>query len=234
MSQPRSLFRKVLKVLAYGGALVVVILVIAHFAWKYSGSGQWKVIRDRKGVRIYSLKEPGSTRLRFKVVTQIHAKLDAIVAAMTDTTTEGCRNFIEGCTSGTIFKPWDSQTLNYVQAYRIAVKPPFAPRDLAIKTQVSRDPKTKALLMEMTSVPELVPVDSCCVRMTDLHNRWRFTPLQNGMVEVEFTQDDDPRVPYFMYNRIIPIGHTWMRRNTERVFNKEKYQHAEYDFLKAP
>jgi hypothetical protein len=233
MTQQKKVSRKIGKVLTYGGAFAVAVLVVAHFAWKYSGSGQWELWRDKKGVKIYSMKVPGSTRLHFKTVTQIHAKLDSIVAAMTDTTTEGCRNFIPTCTSGPVLKPWDAQSLNYVQAYRIGVKPPFSPRDLVIKTQVSHDAKTRAVQMDMTAVPELVGTDSCCVRMTEMNNRWRFTPLDNGMVEVEFTQNDDPRVPYFMYNRAIPIGLTWLRRNTEQVFNKEKYRSAQFAFLNA-
>ncbi len=232
MTQPRRIFRKLVKFLAYGSAVVVVALAVAHFAWKYSGSNQWELWRDKKGVAVYTLKAPGSTRLQFKVVTRINTTLDRVVAAMTDTTTDGCQAMIRGCTSGRIFKTFDPRGLHYIQAYRIDIGPPFSPRDLVLKTQVSRDPRTKALLVDVTSVPELIASDGCCVRMTELKNRWRFTPLENGTIELEFTQNDDPVVPYPLYNRLVRNGHTWMRRNMERVFNREKYQHAEFAFLR--
>lgn len=234
MTQPRSVFRKIVKFLAYGAALVAVVLAVAHFAWKYSGSNQWELWRDKKGVAVYTLKAPGTTRLRFKVVTRINTTLDRVVAAMTDTTTDGCQAMISGCTSGRIFKPWDPQSRHIIQAFRIDIGPPFSPRDLALKTQISRDPRTKAVLVHVSSMPELIPSDPCCVRMTELDNHWRFTPLANGLVELEFTQNDDPGVPYPLYNRLVRNGHTWMRRNMERVFNREKYRQAEFAFLKEP
>jgi hypothetical protein len=67
--------------------------------------------------------------------------------------------------------------------------------------------------------------------MTRLDNHWRFTPLENGMIELQFIQNDDPLVPYPLYNRFVRNGHTWMRRNTERIFNGKKYQQAEFAFL---
>jgi hypothetical protein len=119
MTQPRRVLRTIGKFLAYGAALVVVVLAIAHFAWKYSGSNEWELWRDKKGVAVYTLKAPGATRLQFKVVTRIKARLDSIVAAMTDTSTDGCKSMMPGCTSGRIFKTFDSRDFQYIQAYRI-------------------------------------------------------------------------------------------------------------------
>jgi len=234
MSQPKRVFRKIGKFVAYAVAIVVATLTIAHFAWKYSGSNQWELWQDKDGVAIYTLKVPGATRLQFKVITRIHTTLDRVVAVMTDTTTDGCRNFIRGCNSGRIFKPFDEQSLNYIQAYRIVVKPRLLPRDLAVvnKVQLSRDPRTKALLVSVTGVPELLPSDPCCFNMTHLDNHWRFTPLENDMIELEFTENDDPGIPYWLYNRFLLHPKAGMRRASERAFNREKYRNAEFAFLK--
>ncbi|HEX6100287.1 MAG TPA: hypothetical protein VF432_28495, partial [Thermoanaerobaculia bacterium] len=58
----------------YAAGLVVVVLTVAHFAWKYSGSNEWELWRDthvtpaynKKGVRllpvkVYKKKVPGKT-----------------------------------------------------------------------------------------------------------------------------------------------------------------------------
>src|SRR5436853_1050074 len=126
MSQPRRVFRKVLKFL--GGAIVLVVaaLTVAHFVWKYSGSNQWELWRDTNvtpaydkagkalpGVAIYTLKTPGATRVQIKVVTRFHGTMDRTVAVLSDTSTEGCNNFLTGCTAGKIYKPFDEQSLSF-------------------------------------------------------------------------------------------------------------------------
>jgi hypothetical protein len=223
----------------YAVASVVAVLTIAHFAWKYSGSNQWELWQNKNGVAVYKLKVPGATRLQYKVVSRIHANLNSIAGAWTDTTTEGCRNFIRTCTVGRIYKPFDEQTLNYTQAYRVAMPQLFPgmpqflrkPMAMALKMQLSRDPRTKTIQMDVTSLPELLPADSCCLSMGEAHNVWRITPLGNGMVEFEFRENDDPPIPYWLYNRFMLRNKPLMSRNAERAFNLEKYRHAEFAFL---
>lgn len=231
MTQPRRGVRKIVKFLAYGSVTAAAALTVAHFAWKYSGSNQWKLVQEKNGVKVYSMKVPGDTRERFKAVTRVKTTLNRVATAFNDTTTAGCRNFVPGCDAGPVLKAWDSASLNYIQYYQIKNPAPFSPRDLVIKTQMSRDPQTRGLVMEMTALPELVRRDACCVRMTQLQNRWRLTPLDNGTIELEFTQNDDPRIPYWLYNHVMPIGLTYLRRNVERVCNKAKYGKTEYAFL---
>ena len=250
MSQRRRVFRKVLKFL--GGAIVLVaaVLTVAHFAWKYSGSNQWELWRDTnvtpaydktgkplQGVAIYTLKKPGATRLQIKAVTRFHGTMDRVVAVLSDTSTEGCNNFLTGCTSEKIFKPFDEQSLNFVQEFRVDTSKYVSwMKDILCvnKVQFTRDPRTKTVVVSVEGVPELTPHDPCCIRLTDLHAVWRFTPLENGMIELVYTRNDDPHIPYWIYNRIMPTGHIRMGRNVERAVNKEKYRNAQFAFLREP
>ena len=242
----KSVLRKIGKFLLYTAGLVVVALTIAHFAWKYSGSNEWVLWKDtnvtpafdRKGQRmvgaqVYKKKVSGATRLQFKVVAQIHGNLDAIAAGMSDMTTPGCRNFLSGCTAGKIYKPFDEKDRTYIQAYRI-VLPKWLKKELAVvnKIHMWRDPQSKALMITVKGVPELLPQDGCCINMTHLNNQWKFTPLQNGMLEFEFTEDDDPGIPYYIYNRALLRNKVGVPNTAQRVFNMDKYQHRKFEFLR--
>ncbi|MBV9496379.1 MAG: hypothetical protein JOZ54_19175 [Acidobacteria bacterium] len=237
MTQKKSVLRKIGKYFAFTAILAVVGLTTAHFVWKYSGSNQWELWQTKNGVSVYTMKVPGATRLQFKVTSRIHAKLAPIVAVWTDTTTEGCRNFLRGCTVGQIFKPFDEQSLNYVQAYRLYMpKLSKKPVAMALKMQLSRDPQTEAIQMEVSSMPELLPKDGCCINMGAVHNVWRVTPIKdsNDMVEFEFRENDDPGIPYYLYNRFMLRNKMGMPRTAERVFNMPRYQSAEFAFLNEP
>ena len=233
MTQPRRTSRKVEKALLFGSALVLAILVVAHFAWKYSGSNKWELIQEKNGVKVYALKVPGATREQFKAVGRIKTTLNQVVATMTDTSADACKQFVPGCVGGQILKPWDSQSLNVIQAFRVDLpRTPFSSREYVIKTQFSRDPQSKWLMVECTALPGVIPPNACCVRVTDMHNSWRFTPLENGELELEFLQNADIGAPYWLYNRITRASLSRLPAHAERVFNKEKYAHAEFAWLK--
>jgi hypothetical protein len=242
----KSVLRKIGKFLLYAAGAVVVVLTTAHFAWKYSGSNEWELWKDthvtpaynKKGerllpVKVYKKKVPGATLLQFKVVGQIDVKLDAVVAGMSDMTTPGCRNFLSGCTAGKIHKHFDEKDRTYIQEYRI-VLPKWLKKELAVvnRIQMWKDPQSKALMVTVKGVPELLPKDGCCINMTHLNNSWQFTPLANGKVEFVFTEDDDPGIPYWVYNRFFLRNKVGVPNTAQRVFNMAKYQNKEYAFLR--
>jgi hypothetical protein len=232
ITPPKRTLRKVVKVLSYGTALVLAIAVAGHFAWKYSGSNKWELVMDKNGVKVYGLKSPGSTLKQFRAVTRIKTTLNRVVSAMTDTSTEACQEFVPGCTSGEILEPWSPQSQYYVQSYRVNFPPPFSPRDLVIKTEFSQDLKSKSMLVKCTALPDRLPPNACCFRVTNMHNSWRYTPVENGEVEVEFMANYDAGIPYLMFNRAGPYSLPRLLPRLEAFFNKEKYQHAEYAFVK--
>jgi hypothetical protein len=207
-------------------------LVAAHFAWKHSGSNKWELVREANGVKVYALKAPGSTLKQFKGVTRVKAHLNAIMATMTDTSTEACREFVPGCVSGRILQPWDTQKHSFIQSYRLMLPKPMIPRDLVIKSSFSQDPKTKSLFVECDAMPELLPPDdSCCYRITHMHNSWRYTPVGNGELELEFRSNYDIGLPYVLVNHAGPAGIPQFLPKLVQVFNRDKYQHKQFDFV---
>ena len=160
--------------------------------------------------------------------------LNRVVAAMMDTSSEACQEFAPGCTSGKVLEPWNSQSQYFIQSYRVVLPAPFSPRDLVIKSQFSQDLQSKAVLVKCTALPDMLPPNACCVRVKHMHNSWRYTPLENGEIEVEFLGDYDPTIPYFMFNQVVPGALEGLLGHMESFFNKEKYQQADFAFVREP
>lgn len=235
MTEPKRKSRKFLRIMAFGSVLIIAILVVAHFAWKYSGSNTWRLIQEKNGVQIYALKVPGATLEQFRAVFRIKTTLNRIVATMTDHSTEGCRKFVPGCIAGPVLKEMDPQSLSFIQSYRVVFKSYLsflAPRDFVGRGQFSQDPQSKVLVADFLTLPGLVPDDPCCVRVTNMHNVWRFTPLGDGQVEVEWSANYDPGLPYWAFNLLSPVGLPAFRARSERVFNNEKYRHQQFAWIK--
>jgi hypothetical protein len=222
------------KIIFLVGALVVAVLVVAHVAWKYSGSNKWELVLDKNGVQVYAVKVPGVAKKQFKAVTRIKTTLNRIVTAMTDTSTEACREFVPTCTSGEVLEPWNPQNQYLVQAFRVDLPRPLSPRDLVIKTEFHQDPQSKSLLIRCTALPDRIPPNECCVRIKNVHNTWRYTPVEDGEIEVEFSSNAESPIPYFVANLLAPSSGVRLFSRLEKFYNRDKYQHTEFAFVREP
>jgi hypothetical protein len=221
-SKLRTAMKIVGKTMLWGGVLAAALLTIAHLTWKYSGSGQWRLIRESNGVKVYAMKSPGDTLEKFRAVGQIRVTTKQVELAMRDTSSEACADFVPGCNSGEILEAWTPQSQYYVQYYRVEFPRPFAPRDLVLKTAFSLEPDGKTLQVQCTSQPGRRSEDAGYVRVDKMRNTWRFTPIENGKVEVEFVADYDMKVPYFLFNHEIPAALCSLLPHLQEVLNKPK------------
>jgi len=223
----RTVTRIVAKTMLWGGVLLVTSLGIAHLAWKYSGSGEWRLVRESNGVKVYAMKSPGGTIEKFRAVGPIRTNIKRIELALRDTSTDACADFSPGCRSGEIFEPWTPQSQYYVQYYRLKFPRPFAPRDLVLKTAFRWENDGKTLVMQCTAQPDRRSEDAGYVRVRHYNNTWRFTPIENGEIEVEFEGDFDMKLPYFLFNHEIPAALCGLLPHLQDVMNKPRYQRAD-------
>lgn len=187
---------KFMKIFVIAHIVPIVIGVIAHFVWQSSGSGEWEYVGEQNGVKVYSLKEPGEILTRFKGVTTVNTHMDALVKLVRDPSS--CD--VVGC--------YDSQDLEVVDdsllytTFKYPLPEPMTHREYIIKSTFAQDPKTKAVEIHIIGEPDRLPPNDCCVRVTDLHNVWKFTPKGNSKYEIEFLTDFDigGSLPYFMQN----------------------------------
>jgi hypothetical protein len=232
ISIPRPII-KITKYLSLVALTLIVILSLAHFVWKSSGSNEWKLEIDKDGVKVYSLKPPGSSLKRIKGITRIKTTLNHAVAAMLDTDTENCAEWIRGCVISQSAEPWNAKDQYLIQFVRVNYPSPFSPREYLLKVQVTQDAKSKAVFVEFTAVPDLLPKNDCCFRVTHMRNSWRYTPLENGEIEVEHLEDVDHEIPYFQWNRMAPNSIHKLLSVLPKHLNKEKYQNSSFDFIKT-
>lgn len=227
-TKSRGVIGKIFRVLLTGGAVIVTLLVVAHFAWKYSGSNQWEKVIEKDGVTVYTLKAPGDTVIRVKGVTQAKSTLSGAVAAMMQTSTQECRTWFPGCTSLDTVQPWNPNDLTYVQLYRMSAFKPFAPRETLLRARASQDAASKAVLVEFTASPDELPLNSCCYRVSHMQNTWRFTPVAKGVIQVENRMNVDFGLPYPMFNRFMPRGLYKQLTRMPKHLGRPEWQQAKF------
>lgn len=227
-AKPKTLQRKFLRLVAIAGVSVVVIVLLVGGIWRFSGSNQWELVGEKKGVKIYSLKAPGSDSQKFKCVFRVHSTLAGLVRLMRDP--DACDDM--GCYESHIVDRIDDQ-LQY-STFRYKLPAPFLPREFVVRILVHQSPGTGEVLVNYGAALGKTPPNDCCVRVSDMNNTWRLTPLGNGEVDVEVIMDmnEGGFVPNLVLNAARPRALFKVLPNIQRILNKEKYQTAKLDFIK--
>src|SRR5580692_1806942 len=102
------------------------------------------------------------------------------------------------------------------------------PREFVVKSELSQDPETKALLYTVTGAPNRIPPDNCCVRIPLMKNRWTLNPLKAGDLEVEWLVEMDigGAVPYVLQNEVLPEGMWTFAPKVQEIIEQDKYKNA--------
>lgn len=211
-------------------ALVIVLLMALAFAtksiWTFSGSNRWELVGDRNGVKVYSWKTPGSSVKKFKGVVRVRSTLSGLMALASD------RNIAKEMGSYETHSLGGDEHLMY-SSFRMDPYPPlpFRPRESVFSALLYQNPQTKEILIEVRATPDKTPPNACCFRVTDMNNSWRFTPLGDGEVEVEWILNEDLGgfVPDLLKNIKWPkVMFNFLAIVRDRV---DKYQAAKIPFI---
>jgi len=228
-AKPRKFFKRLFVVLVS----LAVVAVVAHVAWKASGTGEWRLAMEKDGVKIYERKQPGSTLKTYRADLRIHSTVQRAVAAMMDRSLEACAAWNAGCVEEHAVQPWNDQERTYIHLFRMNSPGPMSPREFLLRARFTPDESNGSVFIQYTAMPDELPPHDCCVRVARMNNSWRFTPLPGGELGVEFTQDIDAGIPYFVYNLAAPGFVYDGLALLPKLVNQEKYDHEPIPFLAA-
>lgn len=227
MEKPKGLAGKFAKFAVRAGIALVVVYFVAGLVWRFSGSNQWEFKEEKNGVKVYTLKAPGLDSHQVKGIVRLRSTLAGLVKFMQDPSV--CDEV--GCYESRMFEREDDQVQYYTFRYDVPLV--FKTREFVVKAQFHQDPRTKIVTLQFDAAPEKLPPNKCCFRITDMNNVWRFKPLGDGMVEIEYVMNmnEGGYIPYILLNTGGPQVMTGLLPELEKMVGKEKYQSAKFDFI---
>ncbi len=234
--QPRpKRMKRALRIARYGAAIAIVAIFAANVLWKISGSNTWKLELDKNGVQVYSLKAPGAYNKQYRAVMRGHYTLNQLVAGLIQNSTlDICKNHIPGCVDVKVIDPWSTRTMTDTVLWKLALPAPFSPRETLIRSQVSQDPKTKVVTVDVMAAPNSAPRNADAVRLTHMQNRWVYKPVGKGEVEIEFLQDIDMggMFPAFLLNLVgAEETYKFLHDQLPPLLDRDALRAAQYDFI---
>jgi len=214
---------------APAAALAAAVLLAAPGVRADDG---WQLREESDGVRVYTRAVPDSSIDAFRGVTQIRARLATVVAAVQD---------VEAWPEWH-YRIREARAIERVSptellAYTVSSAPwPVSPRDSALRVTVSQDPDTLAVRIDLRAEPDAVPRKDAYVRVPEADGHWRFTPGEDGSVDVVYELYMEPggRIPGFLANRAAVRNPRITLQGLASRVEREKYRNAELPFIEEP
>ena len=223
----KTRIRRVVKIVAFGSVCLMALLFLVHTIWRMSGSNRWQLVQDESGIKVYTLKTPGSDLIQVKGTVRVHSTLGGIVKFMVDPAT--CSDY--GCYDSHTVERVDDQ-LQY-NSFRFPTPFPFKTRELVVRSQIDQNPQTKEVLLVVAAAPDKTPPSDCCFRVTQMNNTWQLTPLGNQEVEIEYVMNmnEGGSMPDLMLNWERPRLVFSVLQGLQRLIIKENYQNLALGFI---
>ncbi len=220
-SRRRFTPRRILKFAGYALIALAAVGLIAHFAWRLSGSNEWQLSKDEGGVKLWTLKKPGSNLVLVKSTVRVKASLSGMVRLL-----EGMSCADAGCYDEKIIERQQTPPGHYAAYTRFKFDVPGVhTQEYVLFQQRFQDPETRQIRVDLIAAPSRTPRDPCCVRITHLHNTWRLTPQPGGFVDIEFTQDTDTGgLPYPLANLALTEGTFQVMKDMQSLMDKPRYR----------
>lgn len=219
--------RRLLKFAAYGAISLAILFAIADLVWKMSGSNEWELSKDEAGVKLWTLKTPGSRLVKVKSTVQLKSTLSGMSKLLED---------LDSCVDAECF---DAKMIERLETppgqYSAFVRfkydvPGVHVQEYVLYQQRFQDPETKQIKVDLIAAPDRIPRDECCVRITHLHNTWLLTPRKDGHVDVVFTQDTDAGgLPYPLANIGLIEGTFEVMKGMQALMDKPRYRVDSYE-----
>ena len=206
--------------------LIVALLSLAAIL---QAQGDWKLERDKEGIKIYSIPYTDSKIKALKVVCKVESTLSQFAAVLLDI--KGQDEWFYHTKSSVLKEVSPSELYYYAELY---FPIPFDNRDFVEHIVVSQNDTTRVLTMTVQNVPDFIPPKKGLVRVVQSQCKWVVTPISKNSLLVEFTIFANPAgsIPVWLVNLMSSYGpyETFKKLKTQLL--KPEYDHVTLAFIK--
>jgi len=192
----------------------------------------WKCVKQADSIRVYSRKSSDANYRIIKVTTQLKTTLSSLVMLVTDFPNN--KNWVYLNNKTEILER--NSPLSWIIYNQTDAPWPIADRDIISKTVLTQDSITKVVTIHGEAIPKYLPADPNHVRIPFALSQWRFIPLQDSIVDVEFTLELDigGNIPRWLANMTATKGPYQTMRRFRKEIHRKKYCNAHLSFIKEP
>jgi hypothetical protein len=177
--------------------LITTIVLLSAFS--ASAQGNWKLVKEEDGIKVYTKTESGSAYKAFKAEMQISCKTENIVEVLKNS--EHINNWIVNCKGIKLLKTDDNDQYYYIET---SLPFPFKNRDLVYHFQYI-EINNEQVRVDVTGIPEYVPPKEGFVRLAKANGYWLLTSIDINKTDVTYQMHVEPGglIPAWLANPFI-------------------------------
>lgn len=192
------------------------------------GQGEWEMIKDKEGIRVFTRANQISSFKEFKATMQIEAGVSQFLAVLYDV--EGLSDWAYNTIESTLLNRPDDMSQTY---YSVAKAPwPYKNRDGIYLNQITWNKTSRELLVEIEMLEQEIETKGDNVRM-DGYGYWKIREVSDGKLDIVFQMQVDPggSIKAWMANMVVSDSPYKTLLGLRDIIHKKKYQGKSYDFL---
>lgn len=190
----------------------------------------WKLKKDKNGIKVYSRKTPNFKFDELKVDCIFEGKISQLAAVILDVKNQ--YQWVYKTAKSELLKQVTNADLIYYS--EIECPWPFHNRDLIARMTITQNTSTKILSIVAKSVDNYLPSKKNLVRVKYSNALWTITPLNNAQFKVEYKIQIDPGdgVPAWILNMFATNGPYESFKNLKDKIMLPAYAAAKFPFIK--
>ncbi|MEL7144842.1 MAG: START domain-containing protein, partial [Bacteroidota bacterium] len=164
----------------------------------YQTSAQWKLVKERNNVLVYTKKGGSSSFVDIKLISTIDGQLAPVKPVFNDVV-----NYPEW-----IHQFYDSERLemdengDFIFYAKINLPWPVKDRDVVLNVETIETDRSVEFVSTSRSTAR--EEEDCCTRIKDFTNRWVFEEVEDGKIKITYFASMDPggAIPPMIYNMV--------------------------------
>ena len=208
---------------------VYFFLVLLPFNSASQKKNDWKLEKDKNGIRVYSRHLTGSKLKEVKVNCEINATLSQLVAFISDI--DHYKEAVYRVANAALVRRVSDREFYYYSETEMAW--PVSNRDLVIHMEFEMDHPTRTLRIRGTNAPEMVPPKKGIVRIPHWQSLWKVQEINSKRLRIEYVFVVDPggELPIWLVNALIGVGPYQSFSSIEKLLTRPYYQNHTFSFL---
>ncbi len=190
---------------------------------------EWKQIRDKEGITVFTRSNPNMAFKEFKSSMVIEAKLEQFLAVLYDI--EGLESWGYNLKSADLVR----READSIQIYYAVAKAPFPykNRDGVYLNRFKWNPAEKQLKVEIDLLEDVIPEKDNLVRMEG-YGTWLVSVLNDGRLKIDFQMQMDPggSIPAWMANMFAGDSPYYTLTGLREAMSEEKYKGKSYSLIR--
>jgi hypothetical protein len=197
---------------------------------------EWKLVKEKNDIVIYSVQKPGYKLKHFKAQITLHKDTDTILTALQDT--KACPLWVYNCLSNDMVDMIDFRK----RVYHTQIYSPlwFKDRDFYIQSNVVYNPTEKLFKVSFVSQPEYRQEIKDTIRIKQVEMNWSLKSISDNETLVTYQVYINPKLPIKSFNHmIIKMSIYQTMLGLEKIVEKPiyadtKYSKSELEMLTQP